>query len=94
MDFLALHERPQHAHLADLVRRHLKEVALQDYHVGQLSRFERARYVLLEERVGAVYGVGLQRFLEAEELLRQPGLARARVERAPGDRLPGSPPED
>ena len=83
-DFLALQECSEHAHLADPARRHLEEVALENDHVGLLPHLERARYVLLKERVGAIDGVGLQRFLEGKELLRQRGLARASVEAVPG----------
>src|SRR6266487_3216488 len=67
-----VHNRHCDLHLVEMGGVHLENIAVEDYHVGNLSGRETAFCFFLNLRVSGTDGIGADRFVQRDLLLRHP----------------------
>src|SRR5689334_4003030 len=72
--------------IANCLRWNFRNIAIDDYEVGQLSRRQRPFVLLLKRRVRRIERVGAQRIFDGDFLLRYPTLRILVIESAPRHR--------
>ncbi len=84
--YFPAHDRLQHFHFANLGRINGKNVIAQQHHIRQFARRDRSLFFLLKLSIRRAHGVGLNRFLDREFLLREPTIGILSIQRRAGHR--------